>query len=169
MYKYKTMTDSDDIANDEKWHFNADTLATTGVLWEDSTEVILTQWANDSRKESEAHGRHGICKRLLFQVLSCIVTALPFVSVNVPLDTKNEEKFIRVIMIFIGVLSAILTVFNWGRQYTAHFHYEALFQGLSQKIHAELSKSKLKRSSAEAFVTETRMALLNYRQLAPHI
>lgn len=144
-----------------------DNLDRKELLWESREEELIKGWVETIKKNKMKHRMKGMRYKRFYYALAipCIITPLILSNVIEFLNQNIES----IMMIFIGIITALNTFFNFGKRYSENFEYEGKYDELLYIIETELAKPKTSRIACDVFLERIQNKLIYLSESAPHI
>lgn len=132
------------------------------LLWSKTQEDYIIKIKLNCKLQSEKHYRTGKKQQKLYDILSIPPIILPIIMSGLT-DVSKEFPLVNTFcFITVGVLSAMNSFLNLGKNSQENFDYESKFTELVNEINLELVKPKKYRIACDVFLERV---TLKYNQL----
>lgn len=122
------------------------------VPWEKREEDYLKHISDDVVGKALFHSKKTILYKRLFIIFGIPATLFPIVAGGFNNHLPCNSFTNSMLMMTSGLLSGIVTFFNFSKREEKHNQYENLYTTLNEKINLELSKPKRHRIACDLFM-----------------
>ena len=125
------------------------------MKWLVSAEVLIKKWKNDAEAQSKLHKKKGRLNKFKYAFFGVPSTLIPIIIAGTNKYMSDYPIVLNALLIMSGVLSGIVSFFNFGARSEKHFIAEVKLVEFVNEIDVMMSKPKRHRVAADVYLQAT--------------
>lgn len=158
-----------EVAKEKEYSNSSKDKGRKELLWEPPEEELIMKWRNEMVNESKKHISKGKYYKRFYILIGIPIIILPLVGSSFSELFKQYPYAEGSIMLLVGILSGIMTFFNFGKRYTLHYTYEHKYKELVYEIDLELHKPRKHRLDCDVFMERYKCKYASLNETAPKV
>ena len=140
--------------------------------WNDATEALAREWADDAAVNSSGHyaaGKAHKCKHIGVG-LPAVLVPIVMAPISATLAGYEGIQYANMVGFLIsGCLSAVHSFFGFDRKYQKHMDYSARYGDICTDVKYELAKGRKYRVSPDQFLMRIQLKMDSLSQSSPDL
>lgn len=122
------------------------------LLWESREENLILKWGNEMKEKEKYHKRKGIRLKKLYRLFGIPACCIPIIVSGLTNELKDFPEILSYLMITTGIITTMMTFFNFSKTSQLHFEFENRYAMLIKNIEKEMQRPKKSRIACDVYV-----------------
>jgi hypothetical protein len=122
------------------------------LLWEAREESLIIKWKNEMLIKKNHHNKKGIRLKKFYRIFGIPACCIPIIVSGLTNELKDFPEILSYLMIATGIITTMMTFFNFSKTSQLHFEFENRYAMLVKNIEKEMQKPKKSRIACDVYV-----------------